>query len=442
MMAAPGAMPVKPLSNPPLSRRENDIAALVAEGLTNREIAQRLFISERTVDSHLEHVREKLAMNSRAQVAGWFVAQSQASAAVVTPPQARERYGTTARNAIVIASLVILSMAVGLVALWRLAPTNSAPRVTANPSAGLMKSVWSTNGTKYPFSYPGGVAIGDHGALYVLDRGNGRVQKLDSAGAYLTSWGKPGAGPGQFITYCANGYCPPVCSSDFDALIGGPCARLPGSLAVDRAGRVWVLDYTGRVQVFDADGGPLFHWGKKGSGQGELAGPGFIAFDSRENVVISDGRSIQRFTPDGRYLGKIGNFGTAAGQFRLAGSLAVDSHDNLYVADFGGRYSNPGGKLLKYDSEGRLAWSLSSPDVVGPQAVATDRNDNLWVLENPGQHLKEFDPRGRLLRSWSMSGFVYPFGLALDGNGDVFVTDLPGGDIPNDGRLSKVTPFV
>jgi DNA-binding CsgD family transcriptional regulator len=58
-----------------LSRREQEVAALVAEGMTNRAIAARMFISERTVDGHLEHIREKLGVSSRAQVAIWYVAQ-------------------------------------------------------------------------------------------------------------------------------------------------------------------------------------------------------------------------------------------------------------------------------------------------------------------------------------------------------------------------------
>ena len=54
-----------------LSRREVEIAKLVAEGLTNKEIGQRLFISERTVDNHVQHVLNKLGYNSRAQIAAW-----------------------------------------------------------------------------------------------------------------------------------------------------------------------------------------------------------------------------------------------------------------------------------------------------------------------------------------------------------------------------------
>ncbi|MBO2447361.1 AAA family ATPase [Actinomadura barringtoniae] len=55
----------------PLTRREREIAALVAEGLSNREIAQRLVIAKRTVDSHLEHILAKLEMASRTQIAAW-----------------------------------------------------------------------------------------------------------------------------------------------------------------------------------------------------------------------------------------------------------------------------------------------------------------------------------------------------------------------------------
>jgi predicted ATPase/DNA-binding CsgD family transcriptional regulator len=55
-----------------LSRREREVAALVAEGLTNRAIAERLFLSERTVEGHVAHVLNKLGFSTRSQVAAWF----------------------------------------------------------------------------------------------------------------------------------------------------------------------------------------------------------------------------------------------------------------------------------------------------------------------------------------------------------------------------------
>ena len=54
-----------------LSRREGEIAALVAEGLTDREIAARLLISRRTSESHVQHILAKLGFRSRTQIATW-----------------------------------------------------------------------------------------------------------------------------------------------------------------------------------------------------------------------------------------------------------------------------------------------------------------------------------------------------------------------------------
>ncbi len=55
----------------PLGKREAEVAGLVAEGLSNKDIGARLFISERTVDSHVRSVLNKLGFNSRAQIAVW-----------------------------------------------------------------------------------------------------------------------------------------------------------------------------------------------------------------------------------------------------------------------------------------------------------------------------------------------------------------------------------
>jgi DNA-binding CsgD family transcriptional regulator len=56
-----------------LTRREREVAELVADGLGNREIAERLYLSKRTVDSHVEHVFTKLGFSSRAQLTAWVL---------------------------------------------------------------------------------------------------------------------------------------------------------------------------------------------------------------------------------------------------------------------------------------------------------------------------------------------------------------------------------
>jgi DNA-binding CsgD family transcriptional regulator len=55
----------------PLTRREREIAELVAHGLTNKEIAASLVIAQRTAEGHVEHIMTKLGFSSRAQIAVW-----------------------------------------------------------------------------------------------------------------------------------------------------------------------------------------------------------------------------------------------------------------------------------------------------------------------------------------------------------------------------------
>jgi non-specific serine/threonine protein kinase len=55
----------------PLSRRERDVAALVARGLSNREIAAALCITEGTANLHVKHILAKLGLDRRTQVALW-----------------------------------------------------------------------------------------------------------------------------------------------------------------------------------------------------------------------------------------------------------------------------------------------------------------------------------------------------------------------------------
>ncbi len=69
------------------------VAALVAQGLTNRQIAGWLFIAERTADGHLEHLREKLGVNNRSQIATWFVTRSGETAAVPAHEDASHQLG-------------------------------------------------------------------------------------------------------------------------------------------------------------------------------------------------------------------------------------------------------------------------------------------------------------------------------------------------------------
>ncbi len=54
-----------------LNERELQVLDLIAEGLTNREIAQRLVVSPKTVGAHVEHILTKLGAARRAEIAAW-----------------------------------------------------------------------------------------------------------------------------------------------------------------------------------------------------------------------------------------------------------------------------------------------------------------------------------------------------------------------------------
>jgi non-specific serine/threonine protein kinase len=66
------APPVKSAPDTVLSRRQLEIARLIAEDLTNRQIADRLFLSERTVETHITNMLNKLGLNSRVQLSRWL----------------------------------------------------------------------------------------------------------------------------------------------------------------------------------------------------------------------------------------------------------------------------------------------------------------------------------------------------------------------------------
>jgi predicted ATPase/DNA-binding CsgD family transcriptional regulator len=83
---APAPVPAPGATSIPLTRRERQVADLVAQGLSNKEIAARLVISRRTAESHVENILTKLGCSGRAQVAAWTAARQSPTGA---PPPGR-----------------------------------------------------------------------------------------------------------------------------------------------------------------------------------------------------------------------------------------------------------------------------------------------------------------------------------------------------------------
>jgi DNA-binding NarL/FixJ family response regulator len=71
-----GSASSAPETATPLTRREHQIAELIAKGLSNKDIAINLVISQRTAESHVEHILAKLGFASRVQIAAWTAQRS------------------------------------------------------------------------------------------------------------------------------------------------------------------------------------------------------------------------------------------------------------------------------------------------------------------------------------------------------------------------------
>jgi DNA-binding NarL/FixJ family response regulator len=71
-----GTTPAEGFVAGPLAKREIEVGRLVAEGLSNKQIGARLFISDRTVATHVSNIMNKLGLNSRAQIAVWMTSRT------------------------------------------------------------------------------------------------------------------------------------------------------------------------------------------------------------------------------------------------------------------------------------------------------------------------------------------------------------------------------
>lgn len=101
---------------PRLSPREREIARLVGLGLTNKEIGSRLTISERTVDTHIQNIFNKLDASNRAQIASWWATASLAPATTTVLVASRRAPEKTRTSALMKARVaLVVAICLGLV---------------------------------------------------------------------------------------------------------------------------------------------------------------------------------------------------------------------------------------------------------------------------------------------------------------------------------------
>jgi len=191
-------------------------------------------------------------------------------------------------------------------------PTPTATVIPVSSTAYVKVDEWGAPGSEDGnFNAPEGIIFDSADNIYVVDKGNNRIQKFTSAGVFVRKWGAAGSGNGEF-----------------DA---------PTGIAADSLNNIYVAD-TGnnRIQKFTQDGVYVAQWGTAGAGDTQFNGPLDVAIDGNDNVYISDGSNarILKYTTEGAFVTKWESQTTGHPQFSaLNKRLAInENNNNVYVS--------------------------------------------------------------------------------------------------------------
>jgi DNA-binding beta-propeller fold protein YncE len=268
---------------------------------------------------------------------------------------------------------------------------------------------WGTKGSgEAQFNGPYGVAVDKDNYVYVVDSGNCRIQKFDSNGNFITSWGSFGTGNGQFL-------------------------NSPRWIAVDNSPYkdVYIADIGGYVYVFHNNGSFVTRWTTATTGES----PGVIwgiAVDSDNKIYVTDvtNHNVKKFSYGGTLLAKWGSEGTGDGQFDFPTGIAIDSLGNIFVADLNLD------RIQKFDSSGNFItkWgvSIESDKYSAPMGLSIDNGGNIWIADFNSPTTKKFNSSGKFLLKWGWYGmvggkddfyFYSPMGIAVDSSGNIYLTE-------------------
>ena len=267
--------------------------------------------------------------------------------------------------------------------------------------------VWPEVPFGWHFRAPIAVAVDNAGNVYVSDGGNHCIKKFDSKGRFITKWGSPGKGEGQFGW--AHG------------------------IAIDGCGNLYVTDWDRsdwkhhRIQKFTTSGHFIEVWERNGPGVDKFNFPVDVAVGPKGNVFvlaqawddIKSSARVEKYSPTGEFITQ---WSTGCPVSSL-GKIAVDTQENVYVAE------SRNHRIHKFDSNGKLlaAWGGSAEKegrphgglLVRPRGIAFDASGNVYVVSH-FDRVQKFAPSGQFIGTWA-KGFKSAGDIALDNCGNAFV---------------------
>ncbi len=221
------------------------------------------------------------------------------------------------------------------------------------------------------FSRPRGIAVDKKGNIYVADTGNARIQKFDSDGEFIASFGKSGTAEGEM--------------------------KEPNGIALDDTGNIYVTDaFNHKLMKLEANGNILKEW--KGPEPG-FYGPRDIEFGPDKRLYIVDqGRvRIVRFDPSNESYSEWGGSGTGDGQFTESTGIAIGG-GFILVADTGNNriqvFDMNGVFVRKWDVPQWERYIWHYPDVLFDEVTKKVYVSNGWKKE-----ILAFDLEGNLTES-------------------------------------------